>query len=57
MQLCDDAHVEICYDTKHCPMCTLMKDHALEIDKLGTEIADLHAEISDLNEQASNNNS
>lgn len=52
MNLCDNNHLEIAYDTHHCPVCLIIekKDNIIEdlkkrIDDYKDEVKDLEANI------------
>jgi hypothetical protein len=49
MELCNDGHDEVCYDSRYCPACSLEEDAASEIATLKDKINDLNGEIADLN--------
>jgi transcription initiation factor IIE alpha subunit len=47
MELCDDGHDEVCYESRNCPVCQKIE----EIDKLKDTISELEDEIERLNEE------
>ena len=47
MELCDDGHDEICFDSRNCPVCEIH-------DELQRQISDLEDEIYDLKEEQKN---
>lgn len=46
MNICNDNHTEICYDSYNCPMCELLADLA----QLRTEYEQLEQELNSLEE-------
>lgn len=44
MQLCDDGHEEICFETKKCPVCILIEKYEDKIEELNYEIESLKEE-------------
>jgi hypothetical protein len=47
MNLCDDDHDEVCFDSRHCPVCEIIKDNKDYVEKLQDEIGDLTQQLSD----------
>ena len=47
MNLCDDRHQEICYDSRNCPLCAKMDEIAVMED----EMKDLKKTVEDLQEE------
>lgn len=43
MKLCDDKHDEVCYDSRHCPVCEKIE----EIEQLEKTINDLEEKITE----------
>jgi TolA-binding protein len=48
MELCSDSHDEVCFDSKHCPVCWIRDDLEDQIDELNNTISDLNDEINEL---------
>ena len=44
MNLCDDGHVEVCFEDRHCPVCAVIEER----DKLETQLDDAREEIKAL---------
>lgn len=47
MNLCDDGHDEVCFDSRHCPVCEIIKDNKDYVEKLQDEIGDLTQQLTD----------
>jgi hypothetical protein len=47
MQMCDDKHSEVCFETRNCPVC----EKIAEISNLEDKIYDLKEEVEELKSQ------
>jgi inorganic pyrophosphatase len=47
MNLCDDGHDEVCFDSRHCPVCEIIKDNEDYTERLQDEIKDLRQQLTD----------
>ena len=50
MTLCNDNHEEICYESRHCPLCSVISDKDDEISSLRTRVEELKDHITELEE-------
>ena len=44
MNLCNDGHDEVCYETRDCPACIKIRELTEEIDALQAEVDELEME-------------
>lgn len=51
MNLCDDGHEEVCYDSRHCPVCEIIKDNKDLTERLTDELKELATLATSLEEQ------
>jgi len=54
MELCNDNHDEICYDSTHCPACEIRNELKNNIDDLNNEINYLNNETNELENEINN---
>ena len=47
MNLCDNDHQEVCYEARHCPICTLREDLRREITELEEKVEKLEAQLEE----------
>jgi len=47
MTLCDNNHVEICFESRKCPLCEMRDDKDGEINLLNAKIEDLEQQLED----------
>lgn len=48
MNLCNDNHDEICFDSRKCPLCVLRDDYETQINELEEKIISLESDISEM---------
>lgn len=48
MNLCSYEHEEICHETRYCPMCKMMAEHAEVVGTLNDKVKELEEEIENL---------
>ena len=41
MTICDDGHEEICFDTRRCPLCDVIRER----DALDKELSEVRSEL------------
>jgi hypothetical protein len=51
MNLCDDNHIEVCFEGRKCPVCLVRDELEHSIGLLNSEIEELKQHIDELNEQ------
>lgn len=47
MNLCDDGHEEVCFDSRHCPVCEIIKDYDDHVKTLKETVEDLTQQLTD----------
>ena len=47
MNLCDDGHDEVCFDSRHCPVCEIIKDNKDYVERLTQDNEDLRRDLAD----------
>ena len=50
MNLCSEGHDEVCYESRHCPVCEVRDDLNIEIETLKSNIGDLEVKVIVLQE-------
>lgn len=48
MNLCDDGHDEVCYDSNFCPVCMMRNEKNEEIKSIESKEEELRGEITSL---------
>jgi tetrahydromethanopterin S-methyltransferase subunit G len=48
MNLCDSGHDEVCYESRHCPACSIASEKDDEIASLNERIDDLKKHVEEL---------
>jgi hypothetical protein len=51
MNLCSDGHDEVCYETRHCPVCEIKDDLNIQIEKLESQIGDIEVKLLDAQDE------
>lgn len=51
MNLCDNGHEEVCFDGRHCPMCSMIEAYEDSIENLNKEVQAVSKELETKTEE------
>ena len=51
MNICDHKHEEVCYEGRHCPMCSMIEAYEEDVENLKKEIESISIELETKTEE------